>query len=137
MQNHLRDIWSAPSRPERPKNAIIGVSSNKRRAVIEQGRRVFDFATLVLPEAAMSHMTETGDISGFPIGFWVVCSRRCFGEECTDLFRKKMKIALNNYLETLRTGASTVDGSLAGRSAKQWRGKGGSLDASKCPELGE
>ena len=48
-----------------------------------------------------------------------------------------MKIALNNYLETLRTGASTVDGSLAGRSAKQRRGKGGSLDATKCPELGQ
>ena len=48
-----------------------------------------------------------------------------------------MKTALNNYLETLRTGASTVDGRLAGRSAKQRRGKGGSLDATKCPELGQ
>ena len=44
---------------------------------------------------------------------------------------------MNNYLETLRTGASTFDGRLAGRSAKQRRGKGGSLDATKCPELGE
>ena len=58
----MRDIWSAHSRPERPINAVIGVRRNRQaRAVIEQGRRVFDFATLVLPEAAMSHMRETGD----------------------------------------------------------------------------
>ena len=43
-EKHLRDIMSATSKPERPKNTIIGTKQNKPfGVVISQGRLVFEY----------------------------------------------------------------------------------------------
>ena len=70
MQNHLRDLWSAHPLPERPRKVLLGCRSNRQaRAVIEQGRVVFNFATTQLPEADIRRMKETGKPCRVPRGF--------------------------------------------------------------------
>ena len=112
-QEHLRDILSATSKPERPKAAVIGYrQSTPFGVVISQGRVVFEYAKMSIGEEAMSHIVKSGQKLRLPRGFWPACCRHCFHRVCTDALRKSLSKALKLYIRSLRKGATTACGML-------------------------
>ena len=98
-QEHLRDILSATSKPERPKAATIGArQSTPFGVVISQGRVVFDYAKMSIGEEAMSHIVKSGQKLRLPMGFWPACCHHCFHRVCTDALRKSLSKALHFYI---------------------------------------
>ena len=101
-----------------------------------QGRRVFDFATLMLGKAAMSHIVQSGEKLILPRGFWPACCRLCLHWDWSQALRRSLRRALHLYMRSLRLGATTATGMLFERSKEQRRSLAGSLNGLKCPELG-
>ena len=122
---HLRDIMSAISKPERPKNTIIGTKQNKPfGVVISQGRLVFEYAKMSIGEEAMSQMVQSEQKLRLPRGFWPACCRHCLHRVCTDALRKSLSKALRFYIRSLRKGATTTCGMLVEKKAKEKRSDG-------------
>ena len=70
VEEHLRYILSASSKPQRAKSALIGTKQNKCfGVVIAQGEVVFDYAKMVLGEQAMSHNVQGVQKLHLPRGF--------------------------------------------------------------------
>ena len=105
--------------------------------MISQGRVVFDYAKMTIGEEDMNHVVQSGQKLRLPRGFWPACCRHCLHRVCTDALRKSLSKALFFYIRSLRKGATTTCGMLVEKRAEQRRSNGGSLNATKCPELGQ
>ena len=139
MHEHLREIMSASSVPVKP-NARTRTEIKHNTtwgAKISQGKRVFDFAKACIGEEAMSHTMQSGQKPRLPKGFWPACCEQCFFRAYTEGLRKPLTKSFNMYTTSLRKGATTCCGMLGDKKAGQKISTGGSLNRTKCPEIGQ
>ena len=129
---------TASSQPRRPRADRKGILVAPRLAkMMTHGNKVFTYAKLMVGEAAISHTIQSGAKFRLPRGFWKACCKHSFNRVCTDAFRKYLSKVLGCYIRSLRQGATTKCGMLRGACPEQRRSKGGSMNSSKCPELGQ
>ena len=89
-EKHLRDIMTATSKPERPKNTIRNWHRTKQdiRSYNVTKHVVCDFAVMSIGEKHMGLMVQSEQTQRLPKGFWPACCRFCFHRVCTDAFSK-------------------------------------------------
>ena len=117
MSHHdkLRYIMSACMKPQHePKAEVVGSRYCQTfRVQMSQGRRAFEYAQMFIGKEAMSHTVRCGHKLELPRGFWIACHQTCFHRVCTDASRQSIRKSLLLYMNSLRTGATTICGMLA------------------------
>ena len=138
-QMQLRLMMSAVSKPvRREHNAVIGSRQSRDfGVVVAQGRLVYEYALMMMSETSMNEVLRSENKLRLPRGFWPACCLHCFHRKCTDSLRKQLSKSLHHHINSLRKGATTLQGMLGDKESTQKRSKGCADNALKSPELGQ